>query len=227
MSKVVIDKLRSDEEYYGGVGKNYLSNSDIGTLLKNPKEFGISREDEQDWFKGLGMVDDWYNAKRMIIGCINESLVNSYIDGSTLKVNIPTATTAVDSFTTFYGSTFGGNYYNDGTNAYVATKEYDDSVYGSAYVYLFANTEGTNALPTSTYTSGWHHPYSGSYDGESHPNSAHTTSWDPNTSKSSSPHLRASHWTKTTDDGNDTPYVALTKNIQNKIVEKLKKEIKG
>lgn len=29
------------------------------------------------------------------------------------------------------------------------------------------------------------------------------------------------------DDGNDTPYVALTKNIQNKIVEKLKKEIKG
>jgi hypothetical protein len=52
MSKVVIDKLRSDEEYYGGVGKNYLSNSDIGTLLKNPKEFGISREDNKNFVLG-------------------------------------------------------------------------------------------------------------------------------------------------------------------------------
>ena len=37
----VIEKLREDQEYYGGVGKQYLSNSDIGTLLKNPEDFGI------------------------------------------------------------------------------------------------------------------------------------------------------------------------------------------
>ena len=32
----IIDKLRLDENYYGDFGKQYLSNSDISTLLKNP-----------------------------------------------------------------------------------------------------------------------------------------------------------------------------------------------
>jgi len=32
----IIDKLRIDEHYYGDFGKQYLSNSDISTLLKNP-----------------------------------------------------------------------------------------------------------------------------------------------------------------------------------------------
>ena len=32
----IIDKLRDDEHYYRDVGKQYLSNSDISTLLKNP-----------------------------------------------------------------------------------------------------------------------------------------------------------------------------------------------
>ena len=32
----IIDKLRDDEHYYGDFGKQYLSNSDIQTLLKNP-----------------------------------------------------------------------------------------------------------------------------------------------------------------------------------------------
>jgi len=32
----IIDKLRDDESYYGDFGKQYLSNSDISTLLKNP-----------------------------------------------------------------------------------------------------------------------------------------------------------------------------------------------
>jgi len=32
----IIDKLRDDEHYYGDFGKQYLSNSDISTLLKNP-----------------------------------------------------------------------------------------------------------------------------------------------------------------------------------------------
>ena len=32
----IIDKLRVDEHYYGDFGKQYLSNSDISTLLKNP-----------------------------------------------------------------------------------------------------------------------------------------------------------------------------------------------
>jgi len=48
----VIDKLRDDNEYYNGVGKNYLSNSDIGTLLKNPRLFGQKKEDNKNFLFG-------------------------------------------------------------------------------------------------------------------------------------------------------------------------------
>jgi hypothetical protein len=41
----VIKKLRNDLEYYRGIGKQYLSNSDIGTLLSNPHMYGRYRED--------------------------------------------------------------------------------------------------------------------------------------------------------------------------------------
>jgi hypothetical protein len=39
-----LEKLREDEHYYGAFGKQFLSNSDIGTLLKNPLEYGQPRE---------------------------------------------------------------------------------------------------------------------------------------------------------------------------------------
>ena len=40
-----IDKLREDRYYYGDFGRNFLSNSDIGSLLNNPKDFrsGINK----------------------------------------------------------------------------------------------------------------------------------------------------------------------------------------
>ena len=31
----IIDKLKDDNEYYNGLGRSYLSNSDIGTLIIN------------------------------------------------------------------------------------------------------------------------------------------------------------------------------------------------
>jgi len=40
----VIKKLRNDEDYYGGFGKKYLSNSDIKTLLTNPLALGKASE---------------------------------------------------------------------------------------------------------------------------------------------------------------------------------------
>jgi len=40
-----IERLRNDDDYYGAYGRNWLSNSDIGTLLNNPKMFGVPRED--------------------------------------------------------------------------------------------------------------------------------------------------------------------------------------
>ena len=48
----VIEKLKNNDEYYNGIGKQYISNSDIGTLLKNPKLFGVSREDDINLAKG-------------------------------------------------------------------------------------------------------------------------------------------------------------------------------
>jgi len=47
-----LELLRDDKEYYGGIGKNYLSNSDIGTLLSNPKNFGKPREDNKAFMDG-------------------------------------------------------------------------------------------------------------------------------------------------------------------------------
>ena len=38
--EAIIKKLREDEHYYGEFGKQYLSNSDIKTLLNNPLALG-------------------------------------------------------------------------------------------------------------------------------------------------------------------------------------------
>ena len=37
MNQEIIDKLKQDEHYYGDYGKQFLSNSDVAILLKNPK----------------------------------------------------------------------------------------------------------------------------------------------------------------------------------------------
>lgn len=52
MTQQIIDKLTDDREYYSGIGKNYLSNSDIGALLNNPMEFGKPREDNKNFAEG-------------------------------------------------------------------------------------------------------------------------------------------------------------------------------
>jgi len=52
VSHQIIDILRSDKEYYSGLGKNYLSNSDIGDLIKNPQMFGVPSEDSLPFLKG-------------------------------------------------------------------------------------------------------------------------------------------------------------------------------
>jgi hypothetical protein len=48
----IIELLKSDKEYYNGIGKNYLSNSDIGILLSNPKDFRKPREDNKSFAEG-------------------------------------------------------------------------------------------------------------------------------------------------------------------------------
>lgn len=48
----IIEKLKDDAEYYGKFGKQYLSNSDIGTLLSNPLDFGRQQDDNVNFHKG-------------------------------------------------------------------------------------------------------------------------------------------------------------------------------
>ena len=48
----ILNKLKDDKEYYHGVGKKYLSNSDIAALLTNPKRYGVPREDDVNLAKG-------------------------------------------------------------------------------------------------------------------------------------------------------------------------------
>jgi hypothetical protein len=52
VNQQILELLKNDNEYYSGVGRNYLSNSDIGTLLNNPKEFGVPREDNKAFMDG-------------------------------------------------------------------------------------------------------------------------------------------------------------------------------
>jgi hypothetical protein len=52
MSSSVLDRLRNDEDYYGAFGRQYLSNSDISSLLGNPKDFGKSSGDNVNYAKG-------------------------------------------------------------------------------------------------------------------------------------------------------------------------------
>jgi len=48
----VIELLRNDQEYYTGIGRQYMSNSDIGTLLTNPKNYGAVQEDCLPFLQG-------------------------------------------------------------------------------------------------------------------------------------------------------------------------------
>lgn len=48
----VLKLLSNDQEYYNGIGKTYLSNSDIKTLLENPSNYGKPREDSSALIQG-------------------------------------------------------------------------------------------------------------------------------------------------------------------------------
>jgi hypothetical protein len=52
VNEQILELLKDDKEYYSGIGRNYLSNSDIGTLLNSPKDFGKPREDNKAFMDG-------------------------------------------------------------------------------------------------------------------------------------------------------------------------------
>ena len=47
-----LQRLTNDADYYGTFGKQFLSNSDIGILLSNPAQYGVSREDNKAFAEG-------------------------------------------------------------------------------------------------------------------------------------------------------------------------------
>ena len=48
----VLEKLRNDEDYYGEFGKQYISYSDIGTLINNPEDFKKPQENNINFVLG-------------------------------------------------------------------------------------------------------------------------------------------------------------------------------
>jgi hypothetical protein len=48
----IIEKLKDDHEYYNGIGRNYLSNSNINQLLTHPKLFRQEQPDNKNFLYG-------------------------------------------------------------------------------------------------------------------------------------------------------------------------------
>lgn len=50
--KSILKKLQEDKHYYGAYGRKYLSNSNIGVLLTNPRDFGKPQEESLPMVQG-------------------------------------------------------------------------------------------------------------------------------------------------------------------------------
>ena len=50
--KQILQKLKEDEHYYGTFGKQYLSNSDISTLLNNPLQLSAPSKPNPNFLVG-------------------------------------------------------------------------------------------------------------------------------------------------------------------------------
>lgn len=50
--KKIVKELQDDEKYYGNMGKQFLSNSDIQYLLYNPQNFHTSLDDDKNLMMG-------------------------------------------------------------------------------------------------------------------------------------------------------------------------------
>ena len=50
--KEILERLRSDEDYYGDFGRQFRSNSDISTLLTNPLALGTPQKPNINFLVG-------------------------------------------------------------------------------------------------------------------------------------------------------------------------------
>src|SRR5210317_937014 len=74
----ILAKLSSDEHYYGKFGSQFLSNSDIGTLINNPAGYNQPREDSVNLMYGRAFHE---------LVMFGETQHNKFIDASTRRTN--------------------------------------------------------------------------------------------------------------------------------------------
>ena len=48
----IIERLRDDNEYYNGIGRNYLSNSDFDSLFNDPSMFQVAQDNSLPFLQG-------------------------------------------------------------------------------------------------------------------------------------------------------------------------------
>jgi hypothetical protein len=75
----ILAKLASDENYYGEYGRQFLSNSDIGTLINNPRGFLEPREDSINLMYGRAFHE---------LIMFGETQYSNFVDASTRTTKI-------------------------------------------------------------------------------------------------------------------------------------------
>ena len=181
-------------------GDSSWSDSSTAGNLKNWfMSFGLARQDENDWTTVFNVFDK-YNAKRLLVASIPQSGCGSYIDGSTVRLRVPTGSGSSE-YDTFYGSTYVG--YPDPATGYEITVDHFEGTNGGAMCYLFPAYDDITANARPSWGS---LPYTGGYIDGANPNTGLATWTSANlTSETFYPHLKATSEAKGKD-GFDIPY---------------------
>lgn len=75
----ILEKLKDDVEYYGEFGSQYISNSDIDTLINNPKAYGEPTPDNVNFLFGKAFHE---------LVMFGETQHDTYVDASTRTTKI-------------------------------------------------------------------------------------------------------------------------------------------
>lgn len=82
----ILMRLRDDNDYYGSFGSKYLSNSNIKTLLKNPKTHGLPQEKSVEMLLGNYIHELTFNGESSV-ECVAASSRNTNIYKDAVKEN--------------------------------------------------------------------------------------------------------------------------------------------
>lgn len=75
----IISELKNDENYYGELGRQFISNSDIDTLINNPEGYGTPTEDNVNFIFGKAFHE------LVMLGYTNHA---EYVEASTRNTKI-------------------------------------------------------------------------------------------------------------------------------------------